>query len=454
MHQKTLTPRRILALILRMTAIVLSAEILVMLLFNQLHIETHLTEIQEAVADSLLLLLISAYPALIWVIRPIFQAAQASSQHTEMLAAALENAGESVIITDADCIIVHVNKAFEGTTGYSYEQVVGHNPNMLQSGMQSSAFYEKMWDSLNNKGEWKGELWNRRKDGALYPEVLHIRSIRDMHHQVQYYIGTFSDISERLELEKAARQNQKMEALGILVGGVAHNFNNILSGILGKTYLAKKRTSSDKVRDQLDDIHQLGMEGSELIKQLLAFTQDGTHEKQKIPIDTLLKASLKSSQLSGLENIQLQSNFPDHEVFVSGDGGELQQVFINIVANAIDAVKNSSEKSITISLEELLCKACPTYGSCGGCAAHCAKLTVTDSGCGIAEADLEHIFDPFFSTKDNGTGLGLSMANGAIKSHKGSIHAESTPDQGTSITVCLPLYIPKSEAAGEDNYTI
>ncbi len=439
MHRETLTPRLILTLIVRMTVIVLSAEILVMLLFNQIHIEVYLSELQVAVADSLLLLLISAYPALTLVIRPIFQAAQASSKHTEILAAALEHAGESVIITDANCVIVHVNKAYEETTGYSFEQAVGNNPRMLQSGMQDDAFYEQMWASLNSTGAWKGELWNRRQDGTLFPEILNIRCIRDNDDNVQYYIGTFSDITERIELEKVARQSQKVEALGTLVGGVAHNFNNILSGILGKIYLAKKRSTSDEVIRHLDDIYELGLEGSSLIKQLLSFSHDRAHDNQKLPIVTLLKEILKTIQPGSAKNIQLQTSFPQRELFVFGDAGQLQQVFVNLIGNACDAVKNSPEKNIRISLKEQLCATCPQKKYCHASGGHWAKLIVEDDGCGIKETDMEHIFDPFFSTKDEGTGLGLSMVKGAITAHGGIIHAESKPGKGTKVMICLPL---------------
>ncbi|WP_227819325.1 two-component system sensor histidine kinase NtrB [Mariprofundus micogutta] len=437
-----------------MVLIVLSAEILVMLIFNHFHIETRLSEIQLAIADSLLLLLIAAYPALRWVIRPIIRAAQVSAAHTEMLAAALENAGESVIITDADCIMVHVNKAFEATTGYTFQQAVGRNPNMLQSGIQNSAFYERMWNALNHNGEWKGELWNRRADGSIYPEVLHIRAILDAQHELQYYIGTFSDISERLELEKAARQSQKMEALGTLVGGVAHNFNNILSGIIGKAYLAKKKSTSDAVQRHLDDIHQLGMDGSTLIRQLLSFSQDSTHDIQKIPFTTLLKATLKSLQSSMEEEIQVQTNFPEEELFVFGDAGQLQQSFVNLINNATDTLRNSEDKLIKVTLEERRCSVCPQSEACDSCNGHVVHLCVEDSGCGIHESEMEHIFDPFFTTKDEGTGLGLSMVEGAIKSHGGSIHAESKLNHGTTLTICLPLNNPNADSASHDEYHI
>jgi len=454
MRHEPLTPGLILSLIVKMTLIVLSVEILVMMLFRHFQVEGHLSYLQEAVADSLLLLLLSAYPALIWVIRPMFHAAQASSKRTEMLAAALENAGESVIITSADCIIVHVNKAFEKASGFSFEQAVGHNPNMLKADMQDSAFYEAMWNSLNSKGEWKGELWNCRQDGSLYPAMMHIRTIRDEHGCVQYYIGTFSDISDRLALEKAARQSQKMEALSTLVGGVAHNFNNILSGMLGKTYLAKKRSTSDEVIRHLDDINQLGLEGSSLIRQLLSFSQESTHNKQQVPVVTLFKATLKAVQLGMSENIRLKTDFPQCELIVFGDAGQLQQLFVNLIGNAIDAIANSPEKNIHITLEEGKCATCPHTDSCDASLDPCIRLTIEDSGCGILATDMEHIFDPFFSTKKQGTGLGLSMVKGAIAAHGGLIHAESNPGQGTKVITCLPLYRPQTNPSAENNYII
>jgi len=118
-----------------------------------------------------------------------------------------------------------VNDAFTKVTGYSSDEVVGHSPKILSSGKHDDAFYQRMWRSILETGEWKGELWNKRKDGELYPEALDIRAIKSQTGSTKFYIGIFSDLTEKKAMEQSLIQAQKMEAIGRLVGGIAHDFN-------------------------------------------------------------------------------------------------------------------------------------------------------------------------------------------------------------------------------------
>jgi len=165
--------------VVRLGLIVLLTEIVIMLLFSWSDINQQLPEFAKAIIDSLLLLILSSYPAYRWVYQPVTNDIRKHSEETDMLASALQGAGESVVITDSNANIIYVNESFTTVTGYSQEEVLGKNPNILASGKQDTAFYRRMWNDLEQKGEWRGELWNKRKNGDLYPEALDIRSIRD-----------------------------------------------------------------------------------------------------------------------------------------------------------------------------------------------------------------------------------------------------------------------------------
>jgi len=441
MNKATLTPKIIFGLIARLIAIVLCAEILVMLLFSAIGVADHLSEWVMAIADDMLLILLSAWPVALWVLNPLLMLSNKASLKTEMLAAALEHAGDSVIITDRSGIMLYVNHAFEQTTGYSRDEAVGENPNILQSGRHDGQFYTAMWDALTSSGEWQGEMWNKRKSGELYPQLLHIRAFHDQKGILQYYIGTFSDISERIALERVARKSQKIEALGRLVGGVAQNFNNMLSGIIGKVYLARKKTDSPDAIRHMDDIHELGQNGARLIKHLLDFAHQSQQEKQRLSLNLLFKNAVRAASIDMPADIQLITDFPTSELSMHGDPVQLEQIATHLLTNARDAVALAAEKTIRVSLEKQSSKQCPLREHCSCCSNYVAMLTVEDSGCGIPPADLEHIFDPFFTRKkqDEGAGLGLSICSGTVEAHGGMIHVESEQGKGARFIVCLPL---------------
>jgi len=441
MNKAMLTPKIIFGLLARLVAIVLCAEVLVMLLFSEISVADHLSEWVMAIADGMLLILLSAWPVTRWVLNPLLILSNSTSLRTEMLAAALEHAGDSVIITDSSGVMLYVNHAFEQTTGFSRDEAVGKNPKILQSGRHDAQFYTTMWHALTHSGEWQGEMWNKRKSGELYPQLLHIRAFHDQKGILQYYIGTFSDISERLALERIARKSQKIEALGRLIGGVAHNFNNILSGIIGKVYLARKKTDSPDAIRHMDDIHDLGQNGARLIKHLQNFSRQSQQEKQRLSLNLLFKSAVRAASIDMPADVQVITDFPTSELGMLGDAAQLEQVATHLLTNARDAVAQTAEKIIRVSLEKQSSKQCPLPEHCSCSSNHVAMLTVEDSGCGIPQADLEHIFDPFFTRKkqDEGAGLGLSICSGTVQSHGGMIHVESEPGKGARFIVCLPL---------------
>lgn len=427
--------------VLRLAFIVFASEMLVMFAFDLFDIERNLSSTMGALLDGVGMVLLSTYPVYLWVYRPIVDFFSQKQEQIEMLAQALEDAGDSVVITNPNGEIVYVNEAFTTVTGYSFDEVIGRNPNLLSSGRHDRVFYERMWRSLLEKGFWKGEIWNKRKNGEHYPESLDIRIVRDPKGDAKFYVAVFSDLTEKKAIEGALMQSQKLEALGTLVGGVAHNFNNLLAAISGKAYLAEQSKDEARSRKHIRDIQTLAFDSSELVKQLLTFARETSHDKQHIPFAPLLKEAIKTAELGIPENISLNTAIPDYRELVFGDAVHLTQSVINMINNARDALEGAEVKKINVSLHLIEREDCQFANQCNHNCRRVFQLRISDTGSGINSSDMERIFEPFFTTKSpgKGSGLGLSTAIGTISDYGGSINVESEFNKGTTFYLCLPI---------------
>ena len=233
-----------------------------------------------------------------------------------------------------------------------------------------------------------------------------------------------------------------MESLGTLVGGIAHDFNNALAGITGNIYLAKKGASEiPDVVDKLANVEKLSFRASDMIRQLLTFARKGQVDLNEIPLTPFIKETFKFVRASIPENIEITQNITNDSMMVNGDATQLHQVVLNLINNARDAVEGTSNPEIKIILEKFDADDAFAQIHDNFNVGSYAHLIVKDNGCGIPKANLEHLFEPFYTTKEvnKGTGLGLAMAFGAITSHKGIIEVESEEGKGSSFHVYLPL---------------
>ena len=359
------------------------------------------------------------------------------------LSSALEQAGESIVITDRNGVIEYVNPAFEKITGYSAQEAIGQTPRILKSGKQHPSFYKQMWHTITRGAVWHGKVNDKRKDGTLYPAMLTISPIVDEHGKITHFIGLHSDMTEQDFLEKQLYQAQKMEAVGIMIGGIAHNFNNMLAGMTGNLYLAKKSASdNEELRLKLANIEELSSRSAKMIQQLLTFARKGIMHKQEISFSALLEETLSilCAEQSN-HRIDLHREISSDALMVEGDTSQLSQVIMNLIHNAGDAVEHVTEPSITVRLEHY--RPNHQFFDAHPNLPHSEYLhfSVEDNGCGIDEKEQEHIFEPFFTTKEpgKGTGLGLAMAYGSIQSHHGCIEFDSKRNGGTVFHVYLPI---------------
>ena len=249
----------------------------------------------------------------------------------------------------------------------------------------------------------------------------------------------FSDLTEQKAVEHALLQSQKLEAVGTLVGGVAHNFNNFLAAISGKAYLAERSKDKEKITNNLKDIQKLSFDSAQLVRQLLTFARETEHQKKNISVVQMLKEAIKTSQIGIPENIDVEVSLPDSTAIINGDSVHLQQAIINIINNAKDAVLSSQNKKIIINMRLIDQIDCKLSSQCDCTYNQTSQISISDSGSGINSADLDRIFEPFFTTKPQGlgTGLGLSTSIGTIHDHGGTINVTSEYTKGTTFTICL-----------------
>ena len=376
------------------------------------------------------------------------KARRAAESRLELYGEAFTNTIGGIMITDCKGTIIDVNAAFERVTGYSKDEAVGRNPSMLKSGLQDGQFYQRMWHAIQERGQWQGRIVNCRKNGDIYPEHLSITAICDEHGVVKNYIGVFLDASEQEQLQEQFQQAQRMESLGTLVGGIAHEFNNMLAGMTGNLYLAKSEVKEHAAAvEKLNTVESLAFQAADMIKQLLTFARKGTTRTEETNLALFLKSSKELFQLSLHEDVTLKQQISDQEITVDVDRSQLQQILMNLINNSKAALQGVNKPEISIVLDHYVAdhSFLNRFPELKG--SEFARITVKDNGAGIEEQCLEKIFEPFFTTREvgDGAGLGLSMVFGAIKGYGGVIEVDSCLGMGTSMHLYIPALSKTSE---------
>ncbi|MFH1090875.1 MAG: PAS domain S-box protein, partial [Pseudomonadota bacterium] len=378
-------------------------------------------------------------------IRDITERKRAETER-ERLASAIEQAGEMIVITGAEGDIQYVNPAFSAVTGYTREEAVGRNPRILKSGEHDEAFYHALWENITVGETWEGRFVNKKKDGTLYTEEATISPVRDAAGAIVNYVAVKRDITENLRLHEEKEklqgqllQAQKMEAVGRLAGGLAHDFNNMLQVILGYTSAAANKVDPESlVQSYLLEIQKAAQRSADLTRQLLAFARKQTISPKVLDLNDTVAGMLKMlGRLIG-EDIDL-AWLPGHDLWkVKIDPSQIDQLLANLAANARDAIAGVGKVIIETKNVVLDKSYCADHA--GFLPGQYVRLAVSDDGCGMDKGTLEHLFEPFFTTKGvgEGTGLGLSTIYGIVKQNAGSINVYSEPGTGTTFKIYLP----------------
>jgi len=361
--------------------------------------------------------------------------------------AAIDSLGKGIVITDENGKILFINKEFESITGYGRKEAVGKTPAILQSGKQSTEFYASMWRDLQTTGQWRGTLWNKRKNGELYHERLNIRRFTTPSGAIGF-VGVFSDISELDQLERALIDAQKRELMAALTGSLAHNFNNFLAVIQGTASMGELDAESEKCRQGFTEILTISERAAELVRDLLAISRQGTTDMSSFELVELVRQTAHTCEAIIPSDISFISEIPENiRGNIIGNPSDIEQTILNLVSNARDALHGMVESRITLKLEPS-CKGtptctdqCPHTDQCPVSSPHTMLISVEDNGPGIPPEIHQQIFTPFFTTKDahKGTGLGLASARHIADRHNGGIWLQSSRNRGARFVMCLPL---------------
>jgi PAS domain S-box-containing protein len=358
----------------------------------------------------------------------------------ERFLTAIDQVDETIVITDAEGTIRYVNPAFERVTGYSAEEAMDQNPRILQSGQHDDTFYQQMWNTLLRGETWSGRMVNKKKDGTFYTGEAVISPVKDGFGKTVNYVAVKRDVTEELKMEEQFRQSQKMEAIGQLAGGVAHDFNNIMQAILGYSELLLGRLNEGTPEHcYCAEIKKSAFYAADLTRQLLTFSRKQPFEKKRVNLNAFIENTRGMVKMMLEGNIIPVFDLAQDLPLVSADAGQLSQIIMNLSVNARDAMPNGGQ--LTVKTEPIQFSPAAASARPGAVAGDFVCLAITDTGCGMSQQVKDHIFEPFFTTKGvgKGTGLGLSVLYGIVKQHNGWIDVDSEEGRGTTFKVYLPV---------------
>ena len=349
------------------------------------------------------------------------------------------------------------NKTFSRVSGYSDQELSTMSPADFFLGDDIQSISDVV-ERIFQEGSSIEEAFFVTKDGRKIPCEFSGSILRDSNDNIIGFTGIGRDISdrkhaeeERIKLESQLHQAQKMESVGSLAGGVAHDFNNKLSVILGHTYLALTESDQDKVHDSLEEIRKATEQSADLTRQLLAFARKQTIAPKVIDLNETVTGMFKMlNRLIG-EDIHLMWQQAAGLWLLKFDPSQIDQILANLCVNARDAITKNGK--ITIETGNSVIDEKYAAKNLDSIPGEYVTLAVSDNGCGMDKETLNRIFEPFFTTKEagKGTGLGLATVFGIVKQNKGFINVYSEPALGTTFTIYLPRFIGDTVQTQNDN---
>ncbi len=367
------------------------------------------------------------------------------------LGAAIEQAGEGIMLFNAEGIIEYVNPAFERLSGYSREEIIGRTAYAL--GEDTYKSYSRIFAQMRvDRKTWSDRETRIRKNGDRLDVYMTVSPVTDPQGRITNFVSVLRDITQEVRFQQHVFQSHKLEAIGALAGGIAHDLKNILTPVLINTEMAMEDLGDDHpLRPVLSEVLDAAKMGKDLVSQILTFSR--RTPQQKIPVDVLkiTRETLAFLRSSLPSDIEIRQHL-DEEVCARSlaDPTQIKQVLINLGSNAGYAMKqHGGLLDVTLSGIDLVEES--TKGLSPDLApGSYILISMQDTGEGMDEQTLEHIFEPFFTTKPKGegTGMGLAVAHGIVQNHQGAITARSTPGVGTTFTVYLPMAKNECSKAG------
>ncbi|MCK5519666.1 MAG: PAS domain S-box protein [Candidatus Marinimicrobia bacterium] len=349
----------------------------------------------------------------------------------------------SIVMTDLEGNIEYVNPHFENITGYGFNEALGQNTRILKSDNTDPELYKNLWDTITTGRSWKGEFQNKNKTGGFFWESATITPLINQRGQIFQYLAIKENITDKKLLENQLHQSQKMEAIGQFAGGIAHDFNNILTAILGFAEIGLMDKKEDMI---LNNIQSSSLRAASLVKKLLGFSRKQIIDPLVIDVKHLVDDLEKMLNRMIGEEIKIIKSYKDNIPLIFADPGQIEQIIINLVINARDAI-NSKDKQvdkplININLDTVNIQTVKKENMYEIPKGHYLIMSVSDTGSGMDKETQKKIFEPFFTTKEEGkgTGLGLATAYGIIKQNNGYINVYSEIGIGTTFRIYWPVF--------------
>jgi len=347
------------------------------------------------------------------------------------LAMAVQDVAEAVVITDARGIIQYVNPAFEKITGYSKEEVVGGDMHFLDGGRHDESFFRSLRDSLGRDGVWSGRVTNKKKDGTFYEEEWTISPVKNESGEVVNYVSVKRDITEKLRLESIAQAVDTMNNIGYIFSGVRHEIGNPISSVaMALNVLKMKLDNFDKenIARYIDRALEEIVKVEYLLHSLKNYNMYENPELRTISMKDFTGKlfSLVREDFSR-KGIKIDVSVNPESVSAYADPRALQQVLLNVMTNAADALDG---------------RPCPRIALRVFAADSQVGIRVEDNGCGMTEQNLASVFKPFYTSKPRGTGLGLVIVRKMVALMNGSVTITSRAGEGTAVELLLPAGKP------------
>ncbi len=372
---------------------------------------------------------------------------EALRESEERLKAIFENAKEGILVADAETRrFINANIMICEMLGYSCEEIKKLGVTDIHPEEELPFVIEQLEKLTRQEIVTAYKIPMKRKDGTVFYAEINSSPFKLL--GKTYMAGFFRDITENYKLEEELRQSQKIAAVGILAGGVAHEFSNILTTIKGSAYIIQKKLEKDdSLNKYSQQITASINKASNLAQGLLAFSRKQIIElKPQNLNEIVIRVKNLVSKLIG-EHIELTIELTDRDLTILADSNQIEQVLINLVTNARDAMLKGGRLTIKTGIAEMNDDFKKEHGF--GIPGKYAVIAVSDTGTGMTESIKEKIFEPFFTTKElgKGTGLGLSIVYGIVKQHNGYIDVDTRPNEGTTFKIYIPAIEPKSEEA-------
>ncbi|YAF95674.1 MAG: response regulator [Nodularia sp. CChRGM 3473] len=357
-------------------------------------------------------------------------------------AALLDIATDAIFVHDLDDPVLFWNKAAESLYGWKKEEAIGKKTQDLWH-EKNEPLLQAAFNYLMKNGSWEGELHQRTKSGKDIIVESRWTLVRDFGNKPKSILVVNTDITQKKQLEAQFLRTQRLESIGTLASGIAHDLNNVLAPILMTAQLLESKINDERSRQLLPILISNAKRGANLVKQVLSFTRGLEGERTLLQLKHLIIEVQQIIKETFPKSIEITTRMPQNLWTVSGDATQLHQVLMNLCVNARDAMPNGG--TLKISAENLLVDENYTKMNIDAKVGSYVVITVIDTGIGIPPEILDRIFEPFFTTKElgKGTGLGLSTVLGIIKSHGGFVNVYSEQGKGSHFKV----YLPAQEAA-------